>query len=190
MLGLGAAVCTVVVGYLRTRSVPLEGAFTLFLLFFMFSIIREIAGYFPFLMNANVTDNENNERAQMKPYVVGIGALILLISVGVMYKSFHFPSTKMYAFYRNHKNLMFILENVLVTLSCLAPEIYISMQHTAFFNSTSKLSTNSSSSSVLNKWNVLNFIVYAICHMTLQFAGFYDLFYSVTNSYTRFGWTI
>jgi hypothetical protein len=133
LLGFSAALCTIIIGLLRTRSVPLEGAFTMFLLFFMFSIIREIAGYFPFLMNDNMTDEENTQRIKLKPYVVGIGSIILLVSVGIMFKSFHFPNFRTYAYFRKHTNLMFILETVLVTLTTLIPEIYIDMKHEAFF---------------------------------------------------------
>ena len=188
LLGFSAALCTIIIGLLRTRSVPLEGAFTMFLLFFMFSIIREIAGYFPFLMNDNMTDEENTQRIKLKPYVVGIGSIILLVSVGIMFKSFHFPNLRTYAYFRKHTNLMFILETVLVTLTTLIPEIYIDMKHEAFFKPKTKL--NSNNYSVFNKWNLINFVIYAICHMSLQFGGFYDLFYSVTNTYTRFGWQI
>ena len=187
LLGLSAALCTIIIGLLRTRSVPLEGAFTMFLLFFMFSIIREIAGYFPFLMNDNMTDEETRERTKLKPFVLGIGALVLLVSVGIMFKTFKFPSYKTYAYYSKHVNLMFILETLLVTITSLVPEIYIDMKHAAFFISKTQLNTHST---VFNKWNVINFIIYAICHMSVQFGGFYDLFYSMTNSYARFGWQI
>ena len=51
-----------------------------------------------------------------------------------------------------------------MTLTTLIPEIYIDMKHEAFFKPKTKLNTEHYS--VLKKWNLINFIIYAICHMS------------------------
>ena len=115
LLGGSSALSVVFIAMIRTQTVPYEGVFTTFLLFFMYSIVRELSGYFPLLKNENLTPREKQIKKN-QPLVYVVGGVVVLLVVFLAYRSSVFPNVNTYAYFSGHVYTTFLLETSLTTM--------------------------------------------------------------------------
>ena len=77
LLGGSSALSVVFISMMRTQSIPYEGVFTMFLLFFMYSIVRELSGYFPLSKNKNLTPREKQLKKNQPLVLLIVGTVVV-----------------------------------------------------------------------------------------------------------------
>ena len=170
-LGLSSALGAMFVSYVRTGNITYRGAFIAFLFFFMYSILREVSGYFALLSNKNLTQQQQKQRNSIKVpvFVVMFIVCVLCIFLAVLVRNV--PNEKTYK-YMPKINVwgQFALETVIFTLMTASVEIYIDYRHN---NENGKIDRTDFTKSIL-----IALALFVVAHVLFQFGGLYDLFFS------------
>ena len=80
-LGLSSALGAMFVSYVRTGNITYRGAFIAFLFFFMYSILREVSGYFALLSNKNLTQQQQKQRNSIKVPVFVVMFIVCVLCI-------------------------------------------------------------------------------------------------------------
>ena len=175
-LGLSSALGAIFVSYVRTGNVSYQGAFIAFLFFFMYSVLREMSGYFAFLSNSNLTRQQQKQRDNnfikfpvftVVFIVCGLCVMLAIVVRNVPDESTykHMPSIHVWG--------QFALETVVFTLITASAEIFIDYRHN---NENGKIDKTEFTKSVL-----VTLFLFVIAHVLFQLGGLYDLFFSSEN---------
>ena len=184
-LGLSTALGAMFVSYVRTGNVSYQGAFIAFLFFFMYSVLREMSGYFAFLSNSNLTRQQHKQRDNnfIKFPVLAVILIVCMLCVMLAIIVRNVPNESTYKHMPSiHVWGQFALETVVFTLITASAEIYIDYRHN---NEHGKIDKTEFTKSVL-----VTLLLFVIAHVLFQLGGLYDLFFrseictlSVTNSH-------
>ena len=180
LLGGSSALSVVLISTMRTRTIPYEGVFTTFLLFFMYNIVRELAGYFPLLKNENLTPQEKQVKKN-QPLVFLVGGIVVLLVLFLAVQIRVFPNRNTYAYFPGHVYSNFLLETLLVAFLTGLPEVVVDKNH----------ETKKTHHLLLSKSSLVTVATFGIAHVVFQLGGFYNIFFPPLSSYQKnFGWQL
>ena len=185
LLGGSSALSVVFISMMRTQSIPYEGVFTTFLLFFMYSIVRELSGYFPLSKNENLTPHEKQLKKK-QPLVLLVVGTVVVVVLFLAIRSKVFPNENTYAYFPRHVYTNFLLETLIVALLTGVPEIVVDRNH----------ETKKSHHSLFSTPSLATMATFGIAHIVFQMGGFYNIFFpsvgkTFSNSYPHgFGWQL
>ena len=197
LLGLSSALGALFIGKLRTGKYGLEGAFLTFLFFFMYSVLREMSGYFNFMRNTELTEKEKKLKHNYSMLLKLIVACVSIACVVLIFMIRKFPDSKTYKYLTKHTMLMFFLETVVFTLITAIPEDIIDKRHESMTHihstpsqktpahgkntkntQTKKTLLNSHKSNKSHNTLIQTLLMFAGLHAAFQFGGLYNVFFA------------
>ena len=168
MLGLSSALGTLLIGKVRTGHYEFEGAFMTFLLFFMYSVLRELSGYFNLIKKGSkLTKTEDKIKKQYSILVTGVLGVILIACGVLVFTIKRYPDRYTYHYLTNNSMLMFAIETVVFALITGVPEDIIDQRH--------ETEHHHHHGSI-----VQSVLMSAVLHIAFQFGGLYHMFFKQT----------
>ena len=171
-LGLSSALGAMFVSYVRTGNISYQGGFIVFLFFFMYSVLREMSGYFAFLSNTNLTPEQKKQRDN-NFIKIPVFALIFIVCGLCIFLAIIVREVPDRNTFKNMPSMnvwgQFALETIVFTLITASVEIYIDYRHN---NEKGKIDNTEFAKSVL-----MTVSLFVVAHVLFQFGGLYDLFF-------------
>lgn len=170
MLATSSALAAVFVEFSRLGEVRVSHVIEIFFFFFTFNVLREFSGYFNFVEDKDLNEQQQKEKQPLTIVVFVVFGILALLGLYIAIDVHLFPKKSMFAVYGDGSNpndsafLWFLFETIGFTLLTASPESFISARHNRFDSMYKEL-----------KMIAGNAVVFAGFHIVFQLAGIYSL---------------
>ena len=170
MLATSSALAVVFVELSRLGEVRISHVIEIFFFFFTFNVLREFSGYFNFVEDKDLTEQQEKEKDPLTVVVFVVFGILAVIGIYIAIDVHLLPTRSMFAVYRDSPNpngtafLWFLFETIGFTLLTATAECYISARHFRYNTVEEK-----------TKLIAGNGVVFFVFHVVFQLAGVYSL---------------
>jgi hypothetical protein len=165
MLSTSVIISVVLIELLRIGTVRISHITQLFFLIFTFSVLRELSGYFDFVENKNLNEQQQKQR---KPLFIMVGIIfgsMIIFGSLIALNNFIIPVKNMFNVYNTTSKQpawpLFLLETIGVVLLSVPAEVFITLRHHDIDNKVLLIAVTSLS--------------IALFHVGCQLSGVYSL---------------